>query len=70
MVSIGFFDMMTHLSIHLVDELEICGPVVAQWCYPMERYLSVLKKYMKNRARLEACMASNYMYDKALRFYT
>jgi len=40
----GFFDMMTHLIIHLVDELEICGLVGAKWSYPMERYLLVLKK--------------------------
>jgi hypothetical protein len=39
-----FFDMMTHLIIHLVDELKICGPVGAKWCYPMEGYLSFLKK--------------------------
>jgi hypothetical protein len=34
----------------------------------MERYLS-LKKYVRNRARLEAYMASGYMYDKALGCY-
>ncbi len=39
-----FFDMMTHLIIHLVDELEICGPIGAKWCHPMERYLLVLEK--------------------------
>jgi hypothetical protein len=40
---------MTHLGIHLVDELEICGLVGARWCYPMEKYLNVLKKYVGNR---------------------
>ncbi len=65
-----FFDMMTHLIIHLVDELEICGPIGAMWCYPMGRYLLVLKRYVGNRARLEACMACGYMYDEALGFYT
>lgn len=33
----GFFDIMTHLIIHLVDELEICGPIHARWCYSIER---------------------------------
>jgi hypothetical protein len=61
---------MTHLTIHLIDELEICGPVGARWCYPMQRYLSILKRYVRNRARLEACMASSYMYDEALGFCT
>jgi hypothetical protein len=46
-----FFDMVTHLIIHLVDELDICGPIGVKWCYPMERYLSVLKKYARNKVR-------------------
>jgi hypothetical protein len=55
---------MTHLLIHLVDELEICGPVGARWCYPMERHLNVLKRYVR------VCMASSYMYEEALGFCT
>jgi hypothetical protein len=61
--------MRTHLIIHLVNELELCGVVGARWCYPMEIYLLVLKRYVRNKARLKACMASNYMYDEVLRFY-
>jgi hypothetical protein len=34
----------------------------------MERYLSILKRYVRNKARLEAYMASNYMYDETLKF--
>jgi hypothetical protein len=51
---------MTHLIIHLVDELEICGPIATRWFYPIKRYLYVLKKYLKNKTKLEACMASSY----------
>jgi hypothetical protein len=50
LLSLGFFDLMTHLLIHLIDELEICGPVGARWCYLVERYLNVLNKYVRNRA--------------------
>jgi hypothetical protein len=35
----------------------------------VERYLNVLKKYVRNRAQLKACMAIGYMYDEALSFY-
>ncbi len=42
----GFFDLMTHLLVHIVDELEICGPVASRWCYPMECYLGVFKNYV------------------------
>jgi hypothetical protein len=54
---LGFFDIMTHLFIRLVDGLDICGPVVTRWCYPVERYLGVLKQYVWNKAKLEGCMA-------------
>ncbi len=62
--------MRTHLIIHLVNELELCGVVGARWCYPMEIYLLVLKRYVRNKARPEAYMASGYMYDEVLGFYT
>ncbi len=64
----SFFNLMTHLIIHLLDELEICGPTVARWCHPIEQHLYVLKKYVRNKAKLEACMALGYMYDEALGF--
>jgi len=67
---LGFFDISTHLLIHLVDDLEICGPVGTRWCYPIERYLAILKHYVRNRAKPEGCMAMGYMYDEALGFCT
>jgi hypothetical protein len=66
----GFFDSQTHFIIQLVDELEICGHVGNMWCYPIEQYLHVLKKYVRNKAKPEGCMASGYMYDEALGFTT
>jgi hypothetical protein len=32
----SFFDVMTHLLLHVVDELDICGPVHNRWMYLME----------------------------------
>ncbi len=43
---LGFFDPMTHLLVHIVDELEICGPMASRWCYPMECYLAILNNYV------------------------
>jgi hypothetical protein len=45
------FDIMTRLVVHLVKELDICGPVHTQWMYPMERYMKALKGYARNMAR-------------------
>jgi hypothetical protein len=59
--------MMTHLIIHLVDELKICGLVggATQW---KDIYQSL--KNVKNKARPKTYMASSYMYDEALGFCT
>jgi hypothetical protein len=60
----------THLIIHLVDELKICGLMGSRWCYPIERHLHVLKKYVRKKTKPEGCMALRYMYDEALGFTT
>ena len=66
----GFFDVMSHLVIHLVQELELCGPVHGRWCYGIERYLGVLTSYVRDRSKPEASMASGYVVDEALGFCT
>ena len=66
----GFWDIMAHLPIHLVEEIFWCGPVTARWCYPVERYLGTLTKYVRDRSRPEASMAAGYAVDEALGFVT
>ena len=34
----GFFDVMEHLPIHLVQEARLGGPVQTRWMYPFQRY--------------------------------
>jgi hypothetical protein len=46
--SMSFFDVMTHLPIHLEEQLDICGPRHTIWMYPMERYLKALKGYVRS----------------------
>jgi hypothetical protein len=46
-----FFDVMTHLLIHFVEELELCVLVQIWWMYSIERYLKTLKRYVGNRAK-------------------
>jgi hypothetical protein len=66
----SFFDIMTHLLYHLVDELDMCGLVSTRWMYPIERYMKTLKHYVRNLARPEACMAEGYARDECLGFIT
>ncbi len=50
----SFFNLMT---LHLVDELDICGPVHSHWMYPIERTLKDVKGYVWNMCKLEGNMA-------------
>jgi hypothetical protein len=47
----SFFNIMTHLLVHLVEEIAILGPVFLHNMFPFERFMGVLKKYVHNRAR-------------------
>jgi hypothetical protein len=66
----SFFDIMTHLPYHLVEELDLCRPMSTRWMYPVERYMKTLKTYVRNMARPEASMAEGYLKDECIGFIT
>jgi hypothetical protein len=66
----SFFDIMTHLQYHLVQELDLCEPMSIRWMYPIERYMKTLKEYVRNMARPEASMAEGYVKDECIGFVT
>jgi hypothetical protein len=43
---LSFFDVMTHLVIHLVEELNLCGPIHIRWMYCIKWMNKVLKGYV------------------------
>ena len=45
----SFFDVIVHFVVHLATKARIAGPSVYRNMYPIERYLSKLKSYVKNR---------------------
>ncbi|XP_048426453.1 uncharacterized protein LOC125470830 [Pyrus x bretschneideri] len=53
----SFFTVMVHLIIHLADEATVAGPVPYRWMYPIERYLHLLKSYVRNKSQPEGCIA-------------
>ncbi|XP_027343085.1 uncharacterized protein LOC113855654 [Abrus precatorius] len=55
-------------TIHLVEETKLCGPAYMQWMYPVERYMKILKGYVKNRSRPEICIAKRYLVEEAVKF--
>ncbi|KAL6584579.1 hypothetical protein OROMI_003868 [Orobanche minor] len=62
------FDILIHLFVHLVREVELCGPIFFRWMYPFERYMKTLKGYVKNPNYPEGCIAERYIAEEAMEF--
>ncbi|XP_074352334.1 uncharacterized protein LOC141691496 [Apium graveolens] len=62
----SLFDLMFHISVHLVREVELCGPIFLRWMYPFERYMKTFKGYIRNRACAEGCIAEAYIAEEAV----
>ncbi|KAL0311558.1 UNVERIFIED_CONTAM: hypothetical protein Sangu_2450500 [Sesamum angustifolium] len=54
--------------IHLASEAKLTGPVQYRWMFPFERKLGVFKRYVRNKARPEACIAEQYIDNECLTF--
>jgi hypothetical protein len=61
-----FFDIMIHLIIHLIHQIEVLGPsyLYEMWAY--ERFMSVLSRYVYNRAYLEGSMIEGYTTEEVV----
>jgi hypothetical protein len=66
----SFFNVMIHLPYHIVEELDMYGPVTKRWMYPVERYMKTLKNYVRNTSRPEASMAEGYVKAECIGFIT
>ncbi|KAL0537000.1 hypothetical protein IC582_025968 [Cucumis melo] len=64
----SFFTIMIHLTVHIVREVKLYGPVYLRWVYLFERYMKVLKNYVRNRHHLEGCIGESYVVEEAIEF--
>ena len=64
----SFFNIMTHLIVHLVEEIQVLGPVFLHNMFPFERFMAVLKKYIHNRARPEGSISKGYGTEEVIEF--
>ena len=64
----SFFNNMTHLLVYLVKEIDILRPVFLHNMFPFERFMGVLKKCVRNRARPEGSIASAYGTEEVIDF--
>ncbi|KAL6315174.1 hypothetical protein AAG906_037406 [Vitis piasezkii] len=59
---------MLHLTVHLVREVRLYGPIYLRWMYPFERFMKVLKGYVQNCNRPEGCIVECYIAEEAIEF--
>jgi hypothetical protein len=64
----SFFDLMPHLLIHIVHEIEYLGLVFLHQMFPFERFMTILKKYVHNRSHPECCMVQDWATKEVIEF--
>jgi hypothetical protein len=65
----SFFDMRQHLMIHLVDQILTLGPLYLHSMFLYERYLVVLKFYVRNRAHPKGSIMEGYTTEEVVECY-
>jgi hypothetical protein len=64
----SFFDLMPHLLIHIVHEIEYLSLVFLHQMCPFERFMTILKKYAHNRSHPEGCMVQDWATKEVIEF--
>ena len=65
-----FFDIMTHLMMHMVDQIQELGPVYLHQMWTYERFMSTLNRYVLNRAYPEGSLVEAYTTEEAVNYCT
>jgi hypothetical protein len=59
---------MPHLLIHIVHKMKYLGPMFLHQMYPFERFMTVLKRYVRNRSCSKGCMVQGWATEKFIEF--
>jgi hypothetical protein len=62
----SYFDIMPHLMMHMVDQVEQLGPVYLHQMWTYEQFMSTLNRYVHNRAYPEGSMIEAYTTEEAV----
>jgi hypothetical protein len=62
----SFFDMQEHLMIHLVHHILTLDPLYLHSMFSYERFLAVLKDYVKNCAHSEGSIMEGYTIEEVV----
>jgi hypothetical protein len=63
---LSYLDIMPHLMMHMVDQIEQLGPVYLHQMWTYEWFMSTLNRYVLNRAYLEGSMIEAYITEEAM----
>ena len=64
----SFFNIMTHVLVHLCEEINVLGPVFLHNMFLFERFIRVLRKYVHNRARPEGSISKGHENEEVIEF--
>jgi hypothetical protein len=64
----SFFDLMPHLLVHIVHEMKYLGHVFFHQMYPFEKFMTVLKKFVRNQSRPEGCIVQGWAIEEVIEF--
>jgi hypothetical protein len=62
----SYFDIMPHLMMHMVDQIEQLGPMYLHQMWTYEWFMSTLNKYVHNRAYPEGSMIEAYKTEESV----
>jgi hypothetical protein len=66
----GFFLSMQHLILHLLNEVQMGGPIQNHWCYLIERCLKIVRQKCGNKGMIEASIAEAFICEEVSNFTT
>ncbi len=66
----SFFDIQPHQIVHFPGEVALAGPIHYRWMYYLERYMKVMKGWVRQRARPEGSMAEGYVIFEGMHYLT
>jgi len=61
-----FFNIMPHLMMHMVDQIQQLGPVYLHQMWTYEQFMSTLNRYVLNCAYPEGSMIEAYTIEEAV----
>ena len=62
----GFIDITEHLMIHMVDQIWALGPLYLHEMWTYERFMSILNRYILNRAHPKGSMIEGYRTEEVI----